>query len=320
MPKPKKSSTFKRPACDAGTAKLTRASKRAKITNTKIPPTLTSMPLELQYMIYEQVFLDVQPQKSKLAEEGDDDTKAEPVKNPTALLLVSRAVSVEATRAFHDTWVRSVSHVASEIKPNTVLTQHKIDLVKSATQQAIKRNVVNARKTRSTAAEDARIRSILQFRHININAQLEFDEDIIALNDIDILLFRPGKRIHHVNYEISLGYLDSHCCSHVLGLIFKHKPLYIMAMVTGLAQLHRKGATRSSSSSTVALNYTRGCHCANLERKTALAAALAQMEKSCKQHGFKVEVIHSLPRTMPRWTVEDAANGIHISRANVEDF
>lgn len=257
-------------------------------------------------MIYKNVFLEAQKKLEK-------DPDYAPPPNPTALLLVSHAVSIEAKKAFQDTWVRQVSFYL-QIMTFTMLTILKIDTWKTNTRKSIERTITFARKTRATEVFDKKFRSISLFRHINISVQLEFCEDVSMVACSNTLLNAKGNRDHRINYDISLGYLDSHCCMHMLGRVFQQKTLGVIAMIGYVASLR-------NANTTVTLQYTRGCHCPRLETKSEgrFWAAMKQVEKSCKEHGLALTVEDGLPRNMPRWTVTDGTRGVHVSRADIND-
>jgi hypothetical protein len=139
----------------------------------------------------------------------------------------------------------------------------------------------------------------LQFRHIIINVQLEFNEDLDCLRRFKTLLSKSPNG-HDIILNLNLGFIDSHGPEEENGLVFQKEDEQMKDLIAEL--IAWKDARK-----TVNMTYTSGCICGGVDFGV-IGEAKEHLEEVCKENGIPLNKLTDYPRGWPRWYVrEDSA-------------
>jgi hypothetical protein len=150
--------------------------------------------------------------------------------------------------------------------------------------------------TRLYHREYKKLEYLLTFRNLKINAQLDFEKDLICLRHLNAILNRRTARKHNLIYSINLGYIDGHIPDKFSALVFNRGKVGVMAITAFLKKLN-------SSSTSMEIKYRRGCLCHGMDDWPIRKEAIKQIKKSCEFHGLDLHIERAPPNEMPRWVV-----------------
>ncbi|KAF2421102.1 hypothetical protein EJ08DRAFT_523033 [Tothia fuscella] len=207
-------------------------------------------------------------------------------KTTTAVLTVCKEVHAHALKAFLDTWPRT------------------IQLFDSTARDAIDRKVNNhsapvfASQNKADEGDEADgdLQSLLQHRHINVHAQIDFEEDLATLSHFKSLL---TNRDHVLTYNIHLGFLDTHWGTDTLGYLFSLDQAGINATMDTIAGLRCNGKKKEKVK--IEIKYRQFCNCAIMRENVKFGDAMRVVDKACEMLGMECLVECGMPWGLARF-------------------